>query len=143
MWKWVFGWEYIVLSLKFSAVHLLLLMFVCDEIRSAKKINSVYIVLYILVIRLSQGKELYRAFDAWDEQQKKLLYSEIEDKWCWCWTRFKSSFNLYYTKKYFFHLLLVTHGELFWVCVLYFSYWIYLFLKDISCLALDFIMLSS
>lgn len=52
----VFGWEYIVLSLKFSAVHLLLLMFVCDEIRSAKKINSVYIVLYILVIRLSQGK---------------------------------------------------------------------------------------
>lgn len=52
----VFGWEYIVLSLKFSAVHLLLLMFVCDEIRSAKKNNSVYIVLYILVIRLSQGK---------------------------------------------------------------------------------------
>lgn len=54
----------IVLSLKFSA-DLLLLMFVWEETGSAKKKTCfTCIVLYILIIRLSQGKELCRAFDA-------------------------------------------------------------------------------
>lgn len=73
--------------------------------------------------------------------REKLFYSEIDNKLVLVLNKIQVFLQFVLYEEIFFHLLCVTQGKLFGVYVRYFSYKI-CFFKDISRLALDFIMLS-